>query len=104
MSLNRYLATYTLIDGVHEHSAHLLISASSAEEARSCADSLTHEFNHWNDGEDEQHPWSYGDGSTASKLRVVREVSEEQFTFAKEVLSLLVYGGAEAGGRSGPVS
>ena len=70
MSPNRYLATYTVIDGEHQHNGHLLIIASSEEEAWSFAHSLTHDFDRWDDETDDQHPWSYGDGATASKLSV----------------------------------
>jgi len=90
MSPKHYLATYTVIDGQHEHSGHLLIIARSEEEAWSFANSLTHDCD-WGDGCDIKHPWSYGDGTTASKLSVVREVSPEQFNFVKEVMSSLVY-------------
>jgi hypothetical protein len=85
-----YLATYIVIDGGHEHSGHLLIIALSEEEARSFADSLTHDYDSSN-GCDYEHPWSYGDGTTASKLSIVREVSAEQFTFVKEAMASLVY-------------
>lgn len=110
MSPNRYLATYTVIDGEHQHNGHLLIIASSEEEAWSFAHSLTHDFGRWDNETDDQHPWSYGDGTTASKLSVVREVSEEQFTFAKEVMGLMVceaergHARVEVSGRSGPVT
>ena len=85
-----YLATYTIIDGEHEHIDHLLIIATSNKQAWSFADSLAHDCS-WDDEGDDQHPLSYGDGTTASKLRGVREVSEEQFTFLEGVMSLLVY-------------
>jgi len=90
MSPKHYLATYTVIDGEHEHCGHLLVIASSEKEAWSFADSLTHDFGRWDDEIDDQHPWSYGDGGTASKLRVVREVGKGQFTFAKDVMGLIV--------------
>ena len=38
-----------------------------------------------------EHPWSYGDGTTASKLSDVREVSAEQFSFVKGAMASLVY-------------
>jgi len=110
MSVRRYLATYTVIDGEHEHNGHLLIVASSAEEAWSFGHVLTHDFGRWDDEIDDEHPWSYGDGSTASRLSVVHEVSEEQFAFAKEVMNLMVceaergHTGAGVSGRSGPVT
>ena len=90
MSPKYYLATYIVIDGKHEHSGHLLIIAFSDEEARSFADSLTHDYDS-GDGCDYENPWSYGDGTTASKLSVVREVSAEQFNFVKEAMASLVY-------------
>lgn len=104
MSFKNYLATYVVIDGVHEHRGHLLIIASNEEEAWSLAHSLTHDFSHWEDDSDDQHPWSYGDGSTASKLSVVREVSEEQFDFVKETMGLLVCERAEVSDRSALVT
>jgi len=110
MALKHYIATYTVIDGEHEHSGHLLIIASSKEEASSFAVSLAHDFGRWDDETDDQHPWSYGDGGTASKLSVVREVSEEQFTFANEVMGLMVceaergHTGAQVSRSSGPVA
>lgn len=110
MALRHYIATYTVIDGEHEHSGHLLIVASSEEEAWSCAHSLTHDFAFWDDKSDDLHPWSYGDGSTASKLSGVREVSEEQFTVFREVMGLLVCEagrgemGTEVSSSSGPVA
>ena len=90
MSSKYYLATYIVIDGKHEHSDHLLIIARGEEEARSYADSLTHDYDSGN-GCDYEHPFSYGDGTTASKLSVVREVSAEQFNFVKEAMASLVY-------------
>jgi hypothetical protein len=90
MSPKYYLATYIVIDGNHEHSGHLLIIAFNEEEARSFAGSLTHDYDS-GDGCDYKHPWSYGDGTTASKLSVVREVSAEQFNFVKEAMASLVY-------------
>ena len=90
MSPKYYLATYIVIDGNHEHSGHLLIIAFNEEEARSFADSLTHDYDS-GDGCDYEHPWSYGDGTTASKLSVVHEVSAEQFNFVKEAMASLVY-------------
>ncbi len=110
MSTKHYLATYTVIDGEHEHNGHLLIIASSEGEAWSFAHTLTHDFGRWDDEIDEQHPWSYGDGTTASMLSVVCEVGEEQFTFAKEVMGLMVFAaqrghtGVEISGRLRPVS
>jgi len=101
MSQKHYLATYTIIDGQHEHTDHLLIVAGSKGQAWSFADSLTHDCS-WDDEGSEEHPLSYGDGTTASKLRVVRGVSKEQFIFLERVMSLLVceaerrYAGAEA--------
>ncbi len=90
MSPRHYLARYTVIDGEHEHNGHLLIIASSEEDAWSFAHSLTHEFGGLDDEIDDRHPWSYGDGATASKLSVVREISEEQFMFAEDVMGLMV--------------
>ena len=104
MSFKRYLATYTVVDGEHEHSGHLLIIASSEDEAWSFAHSFTHDFDRWDDEYDNQHPWSYGDGGTASKLHSVREVSEEQFDFVKEAMGLLVCERAEVSDRSGLVT
>jgi hypothetical protein len=90
ISPKHYLATYTIIDGEHEHSDYLLIIAHSEEEARSFAQWLTHDCS-W-DGEcDDGHPFSYGDGTTASKLRALREVSLEQFIFVEEAIGSLVY-------------
>ena len=89
-SPKHYLATYTIIDGEHEHSDYLLIIAHGEEEARSFAHWLTHDCS-W-DGEcDDRQPLSYGDGTTASKLRALREVSPEQFTFVEEAMGSLVY-------------
>ncbi len=90
MSPRHYIARYTVIDGEHEHNGHLLIIASSEEDAWSFAHSLTHEFGSLDDEIDDRHPWSYGDGATASKLSVVREISEEQFMFAEDVMGLMV--------------
>jgi hypothetical protein len=90
MSREHFLATYTVTDGEHEHNGHLLIIASGEEKAWSFARSLTHDFGRWDDETDDHHPWSYGDGATASQLSVVREVSEEQFTFAKDIMGLMV--------------
>ncbi len=104
MSFKNYLATYVVIDGVHQHSGHLLIIASNEEEARSLAHSLTHDFGHCEDDSDDQHPWSYGDGSTASKLSAVREVSEDQVKFVKEIMGLLVCERAELSGGPGFVN
>ena len=110
MFLEHYLATYAVIDGEHEHNEHLLIIASSEEKAQSFAYLLAHDFGLWHDETDDQHPWSYGDGATASKLRVVRPVSEEQFAFAKDVMGLIVcevergHAGRETSGKSEPVT
>ncbi len=99
MSLKHYLATYTVIDGEHEHLGHLLIRARDAREAPSLADSLTHDTDCWDDEGSEEHPWSYGDGTTTSQLRVVHEVNKEQFRFVKNVMAPLVYKAAR--GRTG---
>lgn len=91
VQLKHYLAKYTIIDGDHEHVGWLLVIAANDEQAWSFADSLNHDTDCRNDGGSDKHPWSYGDGATACKLRLVREVTVEQFTVVRDVLGLMIY-------------
>jgi hypothetical protein len=90
LTVKHYLATYAVVDGEHEHVGKLLITAATNERAWSFADCLAHgiECREGNCGG--EHPWSYHDGSTLSQLKCVRELSEEEFTVARDVIGLLV--------------
>ncbi len=91
MPLKHYVAKYIIIDGDHEHVGWLLIKAANDEQAWSFADSLNHDADCRNDEGSDKHPWSYGDGATASKLRLVREVTEEQFEVVGDAMGLMMY-------------
>ncbi len=91
MSLRHYVAKYIVIDGDHEHVAWLLVKAATDEEAWSFADSLNHDTGCRNDEGSDRHPWSFGDGATASNVRLVREVTEEQFEVVADTMGLMTY-------------
>ena len=67
--------------------ARLPISARTSEKAWTLGDLLAHDTDCWHGCSDE-HPWSHADGSTASKLSEVRELSEVELTVAKDVIGL----------------
>ncbi len=107
MPLKNYLAIYTVIDGEHAYLGRLLITAHNDEEALGFADWLTHDADCWDHDCGDQHPWSYNDGTTASTLDSVREISEEQYKTIKDVVGLPMYdanstyaGAAASGGTA----
>lgn len=108
MPLKNYLAIYTVIDGEHAYVGRLLIAADNDKEALRFANWLTHDTDCWDEDCADQHPWSYNDGTTASRLDSVREISEEQFKAINDVLGLLRYDanrtGAEASGGNASVT
>ncbi len=89
--LKRYIAEYTVIDGLHEHINWLLITADNDDDARSMANSLNHDADASNGEGSHQHPWSFGDGSTSSKLKLVREITDDQFSVIRDVMGLMIY-------------
>jgi hypothetical protein len=90
-SLKRYIAEYTVIDGMHKHINWLLITADNDNDARSMADSLSHDPDAASDEGSHQHPWSFGDGSTASRLKLVRKITDAQFSVIRDVMGLMIY-------------
>jgi hypothetical protein len=90
MPRKHFLATYAVIDGEHTSVGRLLISACSGEVAWTFGESLAHDAECWDDCS-EEHPWSYFDGSTASQLSEMHEVSEEEFAIAKNAVGLSAY-------------
>jgi len=71
-----FLATYTLSDGAHEHSNHLVIRAESDADARRIANSQQHDAD-FPAGEELTY-WDYGDGTTASCLDSVEPITTNE--------------------------
>ena len=76
-----YLATVTIIDGEHEHSAYALIKADTIEDAGQIAqaeiDKQESEDPFGADDESRAY-WSYGDGLTRTKLSSVEVLSKSE--------------------------
>lgn len=88
--MKHFLAAYSVIDGEHTHVGRLLITARDSEEAWSFANSLAHDTDCC-DGCNVEHPWSYIDGTTASTLSDLREISVQDFKASTDVIGLLTY-------------
>jgi hypothetical protein len=76
-----YVARFSMIEGEHEHHAAFLLRAESHDEAYALAKSQEHEPeipDEDEDGEKELTYWDYGDGTTASRLLGVLEITKEE--------------------------
>ena len=76
-TMKTYLAQFTIIDGVHEHSAAFMVKAETLEDAIKIAESQEHDAQY---REDEEHLtcWDYGDGMTAAQLNGVNEITKKE--------------------------
>jgi hypothetical protein len=82
--MKTYLASFTIIDGEHEHTSYGLIKAKNLEEAIKYAESQEHEAD-FGMGNKKLTYFDYGDGTTASSCDDVRELTEEQLNVIGEL-------------------
>lgn len=76
--MNIYVAKFTLYEGEHTHSGAFLLHAASHDEAYALAKTQEHEAESPEDNDAELTYWDYGDGTTASRLNGVVEITEEE--------------------------
>jgi hypothetical protein len=79
--MNTYLAKFRIIEGEHEHHGEFLLKAKSHDEAYTLAKSQEHEPiipDENEEGEKELTYFDYGDGTTASILQGVVEITQEE--------------------------
>jgi hypothetical protein len=75
--MKTYIAKFSIIDGEHEHHSEFLLKARSHDEAFKIAKSQEHEPTILEDDVEPTY-WDYGDGTTASRLKSVVEITEAE--------------------------
>jgi hypothetical protein len=84
-----FLARITIIDGEHEHNSHLITQAKNEEQADRQFQAAMHDTDCWNSDHDKgnvDHPFSYGDGCTASKVSSTRRISKKEAQTLKRLI------------------
>jgi hypothetical protein len=82
--MGNYLLDVTIYDGEHEHRTFGLVKAKSSDEALELAEKETHEAN-WGSKDNPLGFWDYGDGLTASRVKGVREITDEQLKVLQDL-------------------